>query len=85
MLLPNGSAIHLDIIEVFNASVEKPENFVNGELEWNFVDADLHLDLPHYSSEYLGECLDVLADDYEGNLNLERIEILKKDFLGMEA
>jgi hypothetical protein len=68
MLLPNGSMIKNDVIETFNAAVANPENqHVDGGINWNFVDADLYLDLGAiYSEEYLLECFDVLADDYEG-------------------
>ena len=66
MLLPNGSAIKLDVIECFNKAVASKENWnANGSMNWNFVDADMNLELgAFYSSDYLYECLDVLADNY---------------------
>jgi len=66
MLLPNGSAIKLDVIEAFNKATTNPENINNsGGLNWNFVDADICMDLNGiYSFEYLNECLEVLVDNY---------------------
>ena len=87
MLLPNGSMIKNDVIESFNRAVENPENInTDGSINWNFVDADLYLDLGAiYSEEYLLECFDVLADEYDLNVAYDRLQVLKKDFLGMEA
>jgi hypothetical protein len=66
MLLENGSAIKLDVIEAFNKAVSNPENINNsGGLNWNFVDADLCLELgDFYSLDYLYECFEVLVDNY---------------------
>ena len=66
MLLPNGSMIKNDVIEAFNAAVASPENQnKGGGINWNFVDADLNMDLgDFYSAEYLYECLDVLVNNY---------------------
>lgn len=89
MLLPNGSAIKNDVIEAFNRAVENDFNTRPGVGTtdfWNFVESDMYSELRFfYNSEYIDECFEALADEFEGNLNLERIEILKKDFLGMEA
>ena len=66
MLLPKGSMIKNDVIESFNTAVVKHENVrADGSIEWNFVDADMHMDLSGiYSSEYIGECMEVLADEF---------------------
>lgn len=66
MLLSNGSMIKMDVIEAFNKATTNPENInTSGGLDWNFVDADLNLELgAFYSSEYLYECLEVLVDNY---------------------
>ena len=66
MLLSNGSMIKNDVIEAFNAAVANPENQnKGGGINWNFVDADLNMDLgDFYSAEYLYECLDVLVNNY---------------------
>lgn len=89
MLLPNGSAIKQDVIDCFNSAVADEFNTRPGVGTtdfWNFVESDMYMGLRmFYNSEYIDECFNVLADDFEGNLNLERIEILKKDFLGMEV
>ena len=66
MLLSNGSMIKNDIIEAFNAAVANSENqHEGGGINWNFVDADLNLDLgTFYSTDYLYECFEVLVDNY---------------------
>lgn len=66
MLLSNGSMIKNDVIEAFNAAVANPENqHEGGGINWNFVDADLNLDLgTFYSTDYLYECFEVLVDNY---------------------
>jgi hypothetical protein len=67
MLLPNGSAIKNDVIESFNRAVENNENIQSGEINWNFVESDMFMDLRmYYASEYIIECFDVLADNLEG-------------------
>lgn len=69
MLLPNGSAIKQDVIDCFNRAVEQSENIEQGigtTNFWNFVNSDMHLDLKvWYNAEYIDECFDVLADNYE--------------------
>ena len=66
MLLPNGSAIKNDVIESFNRAVENNENIQSGEINWNFVESDMFMDLrTFYASEYIIECFDVLADNLE--------------------
>jgi len=89
MLLPNGSMIKQDVIDCFNRAVENDFNTRPGVGTtdfWNFVESDMYSELRiFYNSQYIDECFEALADDFEGNLNLERIEILKKDFLGVEA
>ena len=66
MLLPNGSAIKQDVIDCFNKAVGSKENWNdNGSMNWNFVDADMHIELSKfYASDYIYECLNVLADNY---------------------
>ena len=66
MLLPNGAMIKNDVIESFNKAVGSKENWnEDGSMNWNFVDADMNLDLgAFYSYDYLYECFNVLADDY---------------------
>ena len=66
MLLPNGSAIKNDVIDAFNKAIDNPENQnANGTINWNFVDADLHIDMSlWYTTEYLNECFDVMVDEY---------------------
>jgi len=89
MLLPNGSMIKNDVIECFNAAIEDEFNKRPGVGTtdfWNFVESDMYMGLRmFYDSEYIDECFNFLADEFEADLNLERIEILKQDYLGMEA
>jgi len=68
MLLSNGSMIKNDVIEAFNAAVTNPENInSSGGINWNFVDADLNIDLGViYDTEYLNDCIDVLVNNYYG-------------------
>ena len=66
MLLNNGSMIKMDVIEAFNKAVTNDENInTSGGINWNFVDADLNLDLGGlYSADYLYECFEVLVDNF---------------------
>ena len=87
MLLENGAMIKLDVINSFEKAVANPDNIkADNTIEWNFVDADMHMDLSDfYASEYIVECMETLADAYEADQAMMRLEILKTDFLGMEA
>jgi len=66
MLLNNGSMIKMDVIEAFNKAVASEENInTSGGINWNFVDADLNLNLGgFYSADYLYECFEVLVDNF---------------------
>lgn len=66
MLTSYGSMIKNDIIEAFEAAVTNPENInTSGGINWDYVDADLNIDLGgFYSSDYLYECFNVLVDNY---------------------
>ena len=63
MLLPNGSTIKNDVIDSFNKAIDNPENLnADGSMNWNFVDADMHIDLSaFYATSYIDECFDALA------------------------
>ena len=58
--------INTQLAKSFNKAVTNAENFdADGNIIWNFVDADLNLELGiFYSSEYLYECFEVLVDRY---------------------
>ena len=66
MLLNNGSMIKNDVIAAFNNAVINEENIhQGGGINWDYVDADLYLDLGAvYSESYLNECYAVLVDNY---------------------
>ena len=66
MLLENGAMMKNDVIEAFNKAVANKENqHKGGGMNWDFVDADLNLDLGAlYSADYLNECISVLVDNY---------------------
>ena len=64
-MLNNGSTIKLDVVESFNKAVNLAENRVAGDNFWDFVSADMHMDLStYYAGSYIDECFDVLADEY---------------------
>jgi transcriptional regulator len=70
MLLPNGSMINQDVIESFDRAVSQPENIKQGVGTvdfWNFVNSDMYFDLKMiYNGQYIDECMDALADRFEG-------------------
>lgn len=86
MLLQNGSMIKNDIIEAFNAAVENQENInSSGGINWDYVDADLNIELGvFYDTEYLRDCFEVLVDKFYDTA-YDRLQVLKTDYLGMEA
>ena len=63
MLLSNGSAIKQDVIDSFNTAIANSDNWnEDGSMNWNFVDADMHIDLSaFYATSYIDECFDALA------------------------
>lgn len=64
--LPYGSMIKMDVIEAFQKAVKNPVNqYQGGGINWDYVDADLQIDLGvFYNSDYLNDCLEVLVDRY---------------------
>lgn len=66
MLLPNGSAIKLDVIESFEKATANPENiYTSGGINWDFVSADMCMDLnAFYNFDYINDCMEALADNY---------------------
>jgi hypothetical protein len=84
--LNDGSMIKADVVESFDRAVANPTNlYTDGSINWNFVDADMHLDCGYYSGSYIAECFDKLADDYDLDVAWDRLQVLKTDYLGMEA
>lgn len=66
MLTTYGAMIKMDVIEAFNKAVAKVENQnTSGGINWNFVDADLSIDLGvFYNQDYINDCLEVLVDNF---------------------
>lgn len=66
MLTTYGAMIKMDVIEAFDKAVVNPDNIhQGGGINWNFVDADLSIDLGvFYNQEYINDCLTVLVDNY---------------------
>jgi len=65
MLLPNGSMIKNDVIEAFDFAVGDPSNQKDGGINWDFVSADMHMDLfGLYSDNYIHECFEALVDSH---------------------
>lgn len=66
MLLSNGSEIKSEVIQAFTNAVSNVENqYESGGINWDYVDADLFLDLGDvYATKYLNECIEVLVDKY---------------------
>ena len=64
--MSSQTATYTDIVSSFKKAIAKEENvFSDGFINWNFVDADMNLELgTFYSSDYLYECLNVMADEY---------------------
>ena len=87
MLLENGAMIKQDVIDAFNNAIAANKEHEADEVKfWNFVDADMTMDLSaFYADDYIYECFEALADAYDLEQAAQRLEILKKDFLGMEA
>jgi hypothetical protein len=69
MLLPNGSLIKQDVIDCFDAAVKCSFNTRPGVGTtdfWNFVESDMYMGLrTFYNSEYIDECFEALADNFE--------------------
>jgi len=87
MLLENGAMIKQDVINSFEKAVTNPENInEDNTINWNFVDADMFMDLSmFYTDTYIQNCFEKLADEFELDQAAMRLEVLKTDFLGMEA
>lgn len=84
--LTNGATIKADVVESFDRAIKNPENInTDGTINWNFVDADMNLDCGFYSASYIYECFEVLADEYELNKSWDMLNVLRTDYLGLEA
>lgn len=84
--LPNGSAIHADIVESFDNAVEANAEYEGTNHFWNFVEADMYHDMTaFYDGSYITEAFDVLADEYDLNKSWDMLNVLRTDYLGLEA
>jgi len=66
-LMNDGSVLKNDVVESFERAVNSDENInTDGSINWNFVDADMNLDLSgSYSADYIFEAFEFLADQVE--------------------
>lgn len=60
----------MDISQAFNRAVSNPENIQdNGHVNWNYVDADVYMDMHQFGESQPNaghyEKFDLLADHYE--------------------
>ena len=87
--LDNGSAIHTDIVECFDKATQDEFNRrpgVGSTDFWNFVESDMYMGLSDfYKSTYIDEAFEKLADEFDLDIAYDRLQVLKTDFLGMEA
>lgn len=84
--LTNGATIKADVVESFDRAIKNPENInTDGTINWNFVDVDMNSDCGFYSASYIYECFEVLADEYELNKSWDMLNVLRTDYLGLEA
>ena len=60
--------INTQLAKAFNRAVTTAENInSDGSINWNFVDADMYMELSvFYSGEYICECFNTLADNLVG-------------------
>lgn len=82
--------IHALLKSEFNKAVTNPENIDKhtGEINWNFVDSDCYMSgVPNFYKDdtLYYEHWNDLADEYELNQAADRLEVLKKDYLGVVA
>ena len=66
MLTQSGSMIKTDIIASFNAAVSNEENInSSGGINWDYVEADLFMDLGGcYAASEIEEAVEVLVDNF---------------------
>ena len=81
--LDNGAAIKVDVVESFDKAVVLDENLEAGENFWNYVSADMHMDLScFYTSDYIDACFDKLAEEYAPYLNdWTKAELIEAGYL----
>lgn len=67
LILNDGSVLKNDVVESFERAIESDENRnADGSINWNFVDADMHMDLSgSYAETYIYEAFEFLADQVE--------------------
>lgn len=65
--MSSNTASYSDIVSSFNMAVSNPENIRKGVIDWNFVDADIHLDASEAGMalpEEYPDIFDGLADNF---------------------
>ena len=89
MLLENGAMINKTFIKSLEKAVVAEENVAKGVSTtdfWNYASDDMYMDSSGiYADTYIQECFEKLADEFELDFTEMRLEVLKKDYLGMVA
>lgn len=87
--LDNGSAIHADIVECFDKATQNDFNRrpgVGSTDFWNFVESDMYMGLSNfYQSTYIDEAFEKLADEFELSQAWDKLNVLRTDYLGLDA
>lgn len=82
--------ISTQLAKAFNKAVTSPENLIeDGSVNWNYVDADVHMDMLGKVPGNYAEQFDYLADCYAGHINpadrivqqQDRMEVTNSDLI----
>jgi hypothetical protein len=65
--LTTGVNYKIDVVKSFQDAIADPTNFyTDGSVNWNFVSADMHMDLSTwYAASYIDEAMEYMADLYD--------------------
>lgn len=80
----------MKIVEAFNRAVKKEENWIGGGVMWDFVDADIYVELklidcPNVKLIQYGELFQALADAHEANYSGLTYEEFIVEIMRLEA
>ena len=57
--------IPANVVKAFKEAIARPENYVDGKVDYNFIEADVFLDCPKYDPERLYDYVCQLHDLHE--------------------